>query len=601
MEVSRICDLIDRYKYVFPDKEDALAGKEKGFWTKYSSKDYVNNASLVSYGLLAMGFKKGNRIATICNNRPEWNFLDMGMAQAGIVHLPIYPTISAEDFTYILNHAEPSLVIVSDKILHDKIEPIIRKIPAVKDIYSFNEIENVKNWKEILKLGEENKDKLSETLEEIKKGILTDDLATIIYTSGTTGNPKGVMLSNKNIISNVRSISQVFDFNPGHRTLSFLPVSHVFERTIDYYFQHQGVSIYYAENLGTISDNLREIKPHVFISVPRLLERVYDRIIGKGKDLKGIKKHLFFWAVNLGLKYEFNNKNGWFYNLRLKIAGKLIFSKWKEALGNNIEIIVAGGAALQTRLSRVYNAAGIPVVEGYGMTESSPVIATNWPPKKAEVRIGTVGPAVPGVEVKIAEDGEILCKGDNIMMGYYKEPELTKEIIDDEGWLHTGDIGMLEDGRFLRITDRKKEMFKLSSGKYVAPQPIENKLKESFFIEQAMVIGENEKFASALILPNFPFLHNWCTIHGVKYRDNTELIQTPEVVNRFQREVTEINKQLGLTEQIKRFRLVIDEWSPQTGELSPTLKVKRKYIAEKYKTIIAEIYSVQKSTGINED
>ncbi len=598
MITTRICDIIDGYRFEFPDKDDALAGKEKGFWVKYSSGDYVNNVMRISCGLLALGFKKGDRIASISNNRPEWNFLDMGMAQMGIIHVPVYPTISEEDFTYILNHCEPSMVVVSDKSLCDRIEPIARKISSVKAIYSFNEVDGVKNWKEIGQAGEDNMEKFADQVETIKKSIDPDEVATIIYTSGTTGNPKGVMLSHKNIISNVESISQIFDFNTTHRTLSFLPVSHVFERTIDYYFQFKGLSIYYAENLGTIADNLREIKPHVFISVPRLLERVYDRIIGKGKDLKGIKKQLFFWAVNLGLRYKFNNQNGWFYTIKLNIARNLVFSKWRDALGGSVEIIVAGGAALQIRLARIYNAAGIPVVEGYGMTEASPVIAANRPPDKNEVRVGTVGPAIPGIEIKIAEDGEILCRGPNIMIGYYKEPELTKEMIDDEGWLHTGDIGTFEDGKFLKITDRKKEMFKLSSGKYVAPQPIENKLKESFFIEQAMVIGENEKFASAIVLPNFPFLHNWCSIHKVKYRDNPELIKIPKVINRFQREVNEINKQVGQTEQIKRFRLVSEEWSSQTGELSPTLKVKRKHITGKYKNLIAEIYSVQKNSEV---
>ncbi len=598
MEITRTFDILDNYTHEIPDKKDALAGKQHGFWTRYSSKEYVNYAYQISYGLLALGFKKGDKIAIISNNRPEWNFLDMGMAQVGIINVPIFPTISDEDFTYILKHSEPTILIVSDKTLYEKLVPIASNIGSIKEIYSFNKFENVKSWEEIADLGKKNQSKYEKKLSDIKKSIKPEELLTIIYTSGTTGNPKGVMLSHNNIVSNIKSITQIFYFNYKHTTLSFLPISHVFERTINYYFQYKGLSIYYAENMGTIADNLREVKPHIFITVPRLLERVYDKIIGKGKDLKGFEKKVFFWSVNLGLKYDINNRNGWFYNLKLKIANKLIFSKWREALGNNVELIVAGAAALQPRLARVFNAAGIPLVEGYGMTEASPVIAANRPPYTNEVRLGTVGPAIPGVKVKIADDGEILCKGLNVMMGYYKEPELTKEVIDKNGWLHTGDIGTMVNGRYIKITDRKKEIFKLSSGKYVAPQVIENKFKESLFIEQIMVVGENEKFASALISPNFPYLHNWCTLHDVKFRDNLELIKNKKIIARYQQEVNEMNKQLGQTEQIKRFRLVHEEWSPLTGELSPTLKLRRNVIAKKYNNVLKEIYAVQKNSMI---
>jgi long-chain acyl-CoA synthetase len=597
MEPTRTFDILENYRHEYAYKQDAIAAKEQGFWVKYSSGDYVANSNYVSYGLMALGLKKGERIVTISNNRPEWNFMDMGMSQAGIIHVPIYPTLSEDDYDYILNHAEPTFIFMSDKTLCDRIGPIARKVSSIKEIYSFNEIEGIRNWKEIIELGKQNEEKYKEKLEIIKNEIGPEEMVTIIYTSGTTGNPKGVMLSHRNIMSNVQSVNQIFDFNHTQRTLSFLPISHVFERTVNYYFQSIGISIYYAENLGTISDNLKEIKPHIFITVPRLLERVYDRIIGVGKDLKGIKKQIFFWSVNLGMKYKHNNQNSWFYNLKLKIARKLVFKKWCEALGGQILLVVAGGAALQPRLATIFSAAGIPVIEGYGMTESSPVIAANRPPDKNEVRVGTVGQAIPGVEIQIAEDGEILCKGPNVMLGYYKESGLTAEVIDADGWLHTGDIGVIIDDKFLKITDRKKEIFKLSSGKYIAPQPIENKLKESFFIEQAMVVGENEKFASALISPNFPFLHNWCSLHDVKYRDNEELIRNSKVVARFQREVNDINKQLGVTEQIKRFRLVQEEWSPQTGELSPTLKLKRRFVAEKYKILLADIYCMPKIEG----
>jgi long-chain acyl-CoA synthetase len=594
MELKRTFDILENLLLLCPEKTDMLACKEKGNWVKYSVKDYTSMATLTSYGLMAMGLNKGDLVVTISNNRPEWNIMDMALSQVGIVHVPIYPTISEDDYYYILNNCEPKMVIVSDKSLFDKIKPISDKIRTVREIFSYNDIDKVRYWKEIPDLGSQHADTFKEQLKQVKEGIDASDMVTLIYTSGTTGNPKGVMLSHMNILSNVKSISEVFNFNQTHRTLSFLPISHIYERTINYYFQSVGISVYYAENMGTIAENLREVKPHVFISVPRVLEKTYDKIISKGRDLKGIKKQIFFWAVNLGMKYKMPTGNSVFYKLKLKIADKLIFSKWREALGGKVELIVLGGAALQPRLATVFNAAGVPVVEGYGMTEASPVIASNRLPSTGDVRVGTVGPAVPGVEIRIAEDGEILCKGPNVMMGYYKDPLQTLEVIDDDGWLHTGDIGVIVESRYLKITDRKKEMFKLSSGKYIAPQIIENKLKESAFIEQAMVIGENQKFASAIISPNFNFLHNWAMRHGIDFRDNNELIQNPQVIARYQRVVNEINSQLGQTEQIKRFRLIQEEWSPDTGELSPTLKLKRKLLNQRYEKTIDEIFSVQK-------
>jgi len=594
MELKRTFEILDYLQSLCPEKEDILAGKEKGNWIRYSVKDYAELVESTSLGLLALGLKKGDLVVTISNNRPEWNIMDMALSRSGIVHVPVYPTISEDDYIYILNNCEPKYVIVSDKQLYDKIRPIVEKIAAIQGIYTYNSIDQAKNWQEIVTLGRQNAVKFKTVLEETTQRIAVDDLVTLIYTSGTTGNPKGVMLSHKNIMSNVYSISQTFDFNHTHRTLSFLPISHVFERTINYYFQSVGVSIYYAESMGTISDNLKEVQPHVFISVPRLLERTYDKIIGKGRELHGIKKQLFFWAVNLGMKYKIPDTNGLIYKAMLKIADKLIFSKWRLALGGQVQLIVTGGAALQPCLATIFNAAGIPVSEGYGMTEASPVISANRLITTGDIRIGTVGPAIQGVEVKIADDGEILCRGDNVMKGYYKEPELTKTIIDGDGWLHTGDIGIMVEERYLKITDRKKEMFKLSSGKYVAPQVIENKLKESVFIEQVMVIGENQKFTSAIISPDFNFLHNWAMRHSIEFRDNSELIQKPQVIARFQRVVNEMNKQLGQTEQVKRFRLVQEEWSPNTGELSPTLKLKRKFLTDRYQAIIEEIFSVQK-------
>lgn len=598
MEITRTFDLLSLYREKYR-MEDALAGKEKGVWVRYSSDQYIEYSTLVSYGLMALGLKKGEIVATISNNRPEWNFVDMGLSQAGLVHVPIYPTISLEEYEYILKDCKPKLIFVSDMALYEKIKPVADAV-GVMDVYAFNEFEVGKNWSEILELGRKNQEKLSDELEKIKASVKPDDLLTLIYTSGTTGFPKGVMLSHRNMVTNFIAVAGVHSLGHGDKTLAFLPLSHVYQRMVTYHFQYLGIAIYYAENMGTIVNNVKEIKPEIFLSVPRLLERVYDSIIGKGKDLSGIKKSLFFWAVNLGLRYEQNRANGWFYHFKLKIADKLIFSKWREALGGNIKIIVSGGAALQPRLARVFTAANIIVLEGYGLTETSPVVAVNNEVTN-EIMFGTVGPVIEGVEVKIADDGEILCKGPNIMMGYYNQPELTKEAIDEDGWFHTGDIGVLVDDHYLKITDRKKEIFKLSSGKYIAPQVIENKIKESLFVEQVMVVGENEKFASALISPNFPFLHEWASRHDIKFRDNKELTELKEVVDRFQKEINELNKSLSEHEKIKRIRLVPEEWSPQTGEMSPILKLKRRVLYERYDSIYQEIYSVgKKGTDFSE-
>ncbi len=593
MEITRTFDLLDRYKDLYPDMKVALAGKQNGEWEKFSSQEYIKYANWISCGLLALGFKKGDKIATISNNRPEWNFVDMGMAQIGIIHVPIYPTIGPEEYEYILNHSEVKALIVSNQLIWNKVKIVVENISSIENIYSFNDIDGLKSWELILEEGKKHQQKFTSQVDEIKSGIDKYEMVTLIYTSGTTGNPKGVMLSHNNLVTNFISTSKAHNLGYNHRTLSFLPLCHVYERMINYHFQYKGISIYYAENLGTITTDIKDVKPHIFSTVPRLLEKVYDGIIGKGKNLPYLKKQIFFWAVNLGLRYKLNIKHRYLYHIKLKIARKLIFSKWKEALGGEDMLIVSGGAALQERLAKIFWAAGMPVLEGYGLTETSPVIAVNhYTP--IICKFGTVGPVLENVEVKIADDGEILCKGPNVMMGYYKEPEITKESIDKDGYFYTGDIGNLDDEGFLKITDRKKEMFKTSGGKYIAPQVIENKLKESFFIDQLMVIGENEKFASALISPNFKFLHDWCSIHKVQYRDNKELVQLPEVMARFQKEVNKYNQELGETEKIRRFRLVCEEWSPQTGELSPTQKLKRNVVSEKYKDIIAEIYQHDK-------
>ena len=592
MNLTRTFDLLDRYKKLYP-MENALAGKQDGKWIKYSTQDYINYSNWVSYGLLALGFKKGDKIATISNNRPEWNLMDMGLAQIGVTHVPIYPTISSEEYDYILKHSEVKAVIVSSKLIWNKISTVVESIDSIQSVYSFNDFEELPSWQVIIEEGKQNEEKFKDEVLKIKAGIDKYEMVTLIYTSGTTGNPKGVMLSHNNLVTNFISTSKAHALGYGHRTLSFLPLCHVYERMMNYHFQYKGISIYYAESLGTITTDIKDVSPDIFNTVPRLLEKVYDGIIGKGKNLSGIKKQIFFWAVNLGLRYRLKNKYRYFYNFKLKIARKLIFSKWKEALGGKDLLIVSGGAALQERLARIFWAAGISVLEGYGLTETAPVIAVNFH-SPCICKFGTVGPVLENVEVKIADDGEILAKGPNVMLGYYKAPELTKEAIDKDGYFHTGDIGFVDEEGFLKITDRKKEMFKTSGGKYIAPQVIENKLKESFFIEQLMVIGENEKFASALISPNFKFLHDWCSIHKVQYRDNEELIQLPEVIARYQKEVNKYNQELGETEKIKRFRLVCEEWSPQTGELSPTQKLKRSVINDKYKGIIAEIYQYDK-------
>jgi len=593
MEITRIFDLLDHLKNNYPS-DAILAAKKNGNWIKYSTDDYIRYSNLFSIGLLALGFEKGDKIATVTNNRPEWNFIDMGMLQVGIVHVPLYPTISLDEYKYILTHSDVKAVIISDKQLYAKLEKLIGTIPAITKVYIFNEVEGVANWNEIIALGEQNEAHFKTRFNEIKDTIKPEDLATIIYTSGTTGTAKGVMLSHRNLVTNFISTSKIQPLKYGHKVLSFLPLCHIYERMMNYHYQYLGISIYYAENMGTIAADLTEIKADGFTAVPRVLEKIYGKIVAQGKDLPWLKKEIFQWALKLGSRYELNGQNGKFYELKLKIADKLVFSKWRAAIGGRIQVVVSGGAALQPLLSRIFWAADIKVVEGYGLTETSPVIAVGYPfwPK---IKFGTVGPILEGVEVKFDEEGEILVKGPNVMMGYYKDPEYTKQVFDEEGWFHTGDIGMMVDGEFLKITDRKKEIFKLSSGKYVAPQLIENKFKESIFIEQIMVVGENEKFASALISPNFNYLHFWASKYKIHYRDNEELIKKTLVIERIQREVDLVNKELGDHEKIKRFRLVCEEWSPQSGELSPTIKLRRNIIYKKYDHILREIFQYSKN------
>ncbi|MBN1925446.1 MAG: long-chain fatty acid--CoA ligase [Prolixibacteraceae bacterium] len=587
-KVERTFDLLDRYKELYLQKEVALGGKEGINWYTYSSKEYIDNSNNISYGLLSLEVEKGDKVATVTVNRPEWNFFDMGIAQVGAVHVPIYPTITIEEYKYILEHCEAKYVIVGDKKLCEKIGPLVNEIDSLKDIFCFELVDNVRHWTEIIKIGEDYNRKSE--LKAVKDSISPDDLATIIYTSGTTGLPKGVMLSHINLVSNFTNHANNHHLGEESTALSFLPLCHVYERSVNYHFQYKGLSIYYVGNLGQILPALKEIKPNIFNTVPRLLERIYDGIISKGKELSGIKKAIFFWAVRLGDSFDYGKKFSWFYKQKRKLADKLIYSKWREFMGGNVEIIVSGGAALQPRIGRVLGVANIKALEGYGLTETSPVIAVSNL-VTGEIRVGTVGPVLPGVDMKIDDDGEIICKGPNVMLGYYKDPEMTAQVIDTKGYFHTGDIGEMVEGKFLRITDRKKEIFKLSGGKYIAPQKIENKLKESIFIEQAMVIGENEKFASAIIVPNYGYIETWCAQKGLTLKGKAEMLANGEVLAAIQKEVSDINKSLGQTEEIKRYRLVSEEWSPETGVMSPTLKLKRKVLAEQYASIINDIYS----------
>ncbi len=588
MSVTRLFDLLDNYKKNYGNKQDALAAKVNGQWVKHSIDEFIETSTAMAYAFINLGLQPGDKVALIANNRPEWNFSDFGMQMAGVINVPIYPTISEHDLKFILNDAEIKYVLVSGKDLFEKVKRVASDAPTVKDIYTFDKVDGAKHYSELVNSGKQNP--CAEKVAEIKSKIQPNDLATILYTSGTTGNPKGVMLSHNNVVSNFYSVRELPPVDSTCKALSFLPLNHVYERMLTYLWMYLGVSIYYAESLETIADNLKEVKPEAFSTVPRLLEKVYDKIVTKGTELTGIKHKLFFWALDLGLKYETNGANGWWYETQLKLANKLIFSKWREALGGNVRAIVSGGAALQPRLARVFWSAQIHVLEGYGLTETSPVIAVNNL-RPGGTKFGTVGEVIEGVTVKIAEDGEILCKGPNVMLGYYKRPDLTAEVLDTDGWFHTGDIGVFEEGKYLKITDRKKEIFKTSGGKYIAPQLIENKLKESMFIEQAMVIGENQKFASALIVPSFQYIKDWCAKKEIPYTTNEEMIKDERIVKRISREIAEVNNGLAQYETIKKFRLLPREWSIEKGEMTPKLSLKRKVILKDNEALIQTIYN----------
>ena len=569
--------------------KDALVTKYDGQWVKTSTQEYLDKANAISRGLLRLGVNKNDKIAIISsNNRTEWHITDIGVLQTGAQTVPMYPTISAEDYQYILNHSESQYVFVSDDEVYEKLQSIKANVPLLKDVFSYNDIAGCKSWKEILELGTDTSNQ--DVVEDRKNNVTTTDLATIIYTSGTTGRPKGVMLSHQNIVSDVLMSAPRVPLRAGDtRALSFLPICHIFERMLTYLYQYYGISIYFAESIEKISDNLKEVKPHVMSVVPRLLEKVYDKIYAKGADLTGIKKALFFWALNLGMDYKPYKQNGAFYEFKLKIARKLIFSKWQEGLGGELELLVSGSAALQSRLTKVFCAANIPVMEGYGLTETSPVISVN-DMRNGGFRVGSVGKVLDGVEVKIAEDGEILCKGPNVMMGYYKDETQTADVLKD-GYFHTGDIGEIDSDGFLKITDRKKEMFKTSGGKYVAPQILENAFKQSRFIEQIMVIGDGEKMPAAFIQPNFEFVTEWAHRHNnTTFSSNEDMCSSKMVIDRIQEEIDHCNEKFGNWEKVKRFELTPDTWSIDAGHLTPTMKLRRKIIKEKYSDLYQKIY-----------
>ncbi len=591
MDITRTFDLLDRYSKKF-NRDNVLSFKKKGEWVGYSAQKYVEMAHDFSYGLMALGYKKGDKIATVSNNRPEWNIVDMGMAMLGVVHVPVFTSLNIDEYRYILEHSDAVSVIVSDNNLFKKINEASKDLKAIEKVYSFDEISEAASWMEIVEMGKSRREEFIAPLEKVKDNIKPLDFATLIYTSGTTGVAKGVMLSHENLVRNFIAAAEVFDLSPDDHYLSILPLCHVGGRMGNYQTQYSGSSIFYAENMGTIAANMKEINADGFDTVPRILEKIFDNVVAKGKNLPGIKKKIYYWAIRLGLNYKLDEDSSWFYKKKHAFADKMIFSKWREALGGRLRLAGCGGASLQPRLERVFWAAGIKIINMYGLTETSPVITINRLHKPL-VKLGTVGALIDGVEMKITDDGEILCRGHNVMLGYFKDPELTKEMIDEDGWFHTGDIGSIEEGKFLAVTDRKKEIFKLSNGKYIAPQAIEGKLKESAFIDQTMVVGETEKSPGALISPDFSSLMSWCKANGLECNDHEDLIKLPEVHNIFKEEIKKLNKMLNQYERISRFKLVPHVWGPDTGELSPTLKLKRKYVFSKYEKDISEIYKRQ--------
>lgn len=588
MEIQRTFDLLDRYKAHF-QKDDAFAVKANKTWKFYSSQDYIDFAYHFAFGLLELGFQKGDKIASISHNRPEWNFIDMGMSMIGVIHVPLYTSLNHTEYTEVIQHSDAKLLIVSDQVLYRKMESIFDQMPLLETVYTFDKIIGVANWLEIIEIGKNSHLKWELQLEEIKNSISPKDCVSLIYTSGTTGTPKGVMLSHENLVQNFLAAASVFQLKPEQRFMNILPLCHVGGRLGNYQTQYSGTSIYYAENMGTIAVDMKEVKPHGFDAVPRILEKIYETIISKGKKLTGVKKKLFFWAVDLGLRYKIDEESNWIYKQKLKIADRLIFSKWRAAIGGLAESVGCGGAALPAHIEKIFWAAGIKILNMYGLTETSPIITIN---KRTapNLKLGSVGSVIDGVQLKIADDGEILCKGHNVMIGYYKNEELTRQAFTEDGWFKTGDIGHLVDGKFLMVTDRKKEIFKLSNGKYVAPQSVEIQYKNSIFIENLMVVGEHKKYAGALISPNFSNLLDWMKANHIPFENEKNVIGIKEVHELYRTEIQRLNKTVSEFEKIIKFKLVADQWSPHSGELSATLKLKRNFIVKKYQEEIEEIF-----------
>jgi long-chain acyl-CoA synthetase len=587
MDIRRTFDILTQLQQKY-NKPDCFAAKINGQYTPVSTDSVVEQVNQVSLGLRSLGIGRGDKVAIISMNRPEWMLADFGISQLGATSVPMYPSITVEDYRYIFTDAGVKAVFVADQKLLDKVLEATQGLPIPpQNIFTFNKLPGARHFSELLEIGKQGN---PADLEPLKAAVQPDDLLTLIYTSGTTGQPKGVMLTHNNVISNCRNSQRFVPVSKEDRALSFLPLCHIFERMVTYLYLINGVSIYYAESMETIADNLREVKPNIFTTVPRLLEKVYDKIVAKGHELTGVKKSLFFWALDLGLKYDNQKNHGFFYNAQLALANKLIFNKWREALGGNLRCIVSGSGALQPRLARVFWAAGIRVMEGYGLTETSPVIAVGGFEPENNM-IGTVGPIIDNTEVKIAPDGEILTKSESVMKGYYNKPELTAKEFDEEGWFHTGDIGELVNGRFLKITDRKKEMFKTSGGKYVAPQVIESKLKESPLVEQCMVVGDGQKFPAVLLIPSFDDLKAWCRRNEINCDcSNEELVSNEKVVKMYEDLVSKYNQNFAQWEQVKKVALLPRLWTIETGEMTPTLKVKRKIIAANNQEIIEGLY-----------
>lgn len=600
IEITRLYDLLDHLVLNHP-KDDILAGKVNGEWVRYSSHDYYKYAHFMAYGLMELGIQRGDRVITISNNCPEWNFIDMALALTGAIHVPVYPTLSTENYTHIFRHSGAKLLLVSSKMLLNRIRPALDQLETKPDIYTLANIEGEHRTLEILKLGIAGREKFLAELERRKEETKPDDWLTLVYTSGTTGDPKGVMLSHRNICSNFLAHAKVNPMTPDYRVLSFLPLNHVFERSMNYHFQYLGCSIYYAESMGTLQRDMAEIGCGGFCAVPRVLEMFYDKLYAAGKDFPFLKKKIYFRAFKHGMRYDNGiiKKVSIWYQLMHRFYDYMVYRHWREKFGGHRMIIISGGSSIPERLVRLFSAAGMNIYEGYGLSETSPVIAVNNP-VDGLVRYGTVGQPLSGTELKIADDGEILTRGPHVMLGYYKDEEYTREVIDEEGWFHTGDIGKLVGNHYLKITDRKKDIFKLSAGKYVAPQVLENKLRESEYIDQIMIVGENEKLAAAIISPNFNTLHYWALKHHLHYRDNNDMILLPEVVKKMQTEIDRYNKEFAQHEQIKKFRLVSEEWTTANGLLSPTLKLRRNLLHTKYKDLIIDIYGKhdEKSSGL---